>query len=106
MLDLFGKVQDGEIHSGVNLVNPLMRVHSFSVKTRELQESMNVPSQEGLQVDLDVSILYRVKEEAASEIFRTIGTRFEDIVIKPLFRSAARNVSVRYDAKALLYIGP
>ncbi|MBN1290967.1 MAG: prohibitin family protein [Candidatus Latescibacteria bacterium] len=105
VLDLFGRVQEGEIHSGVNLVNPLMRVHTFSIKTQELQESMNVPSQEGLQVDLDVSILYRVKEDAASEIFRTIGTRFEDIVIKPLFRSAARNVSVRYDAKALYTSG-
>jgi len=105
VLDLFGKVIDGEIHSGVNLVNPLMRVHSFSIKTREMQETMNVPSQEGLQVDLDVSVLYRIMPDKASDIFGTIGLQYERIVIVPSFRSAARNVSVRYDAKALYTAG-
>ncbi|MCE5251118.1 prohibitin family protein [bacterium] len=105
VLDLFGKVSDREINSGVNLVNPLMRVHTFSIKTKEMQETMNVPSQEGLQVDLDVSILYRIKPDNASEIFRTIGPQFDRIVILPSFRSAARTVSVRYDAKALYTAG-
>ncbi len=101
VMDLFGKVIDRELHSGVNLVNPLVNVTRFSIKTREMQETMNVPSKEGLQVDLDVSILYKIKPEAASDIFSTIGPDFADIVIMPSFRSAARNVSVLYDASAL-----
>ena len=105
VLDLFGKVSDREIRSGINLVNPLMRVHSFSIKTRELKKSMMVPSQEGLQVDLDVSVLYKLKPEAASEVFTTIGPNFEEIVIMPSFRSAVRNVSVNYDSRALYTAG-
>jgi len=101
VLDLFGKVQEKEIYSGINLVNPLMKVHPFSVKTQEIKESMMVPSQEGLQVDLEVSILFRMKADAASDIFMTIGSNYENIVIMPMFRSAARDVTVRYDAKAL-----
>ena len=105
VLDLFGKVSDKEIHSGVNLVNPLMRVHSFSIKTLEMKETMMVPSQEGLQVDLDVSVLYKMQPDAASDIFNTIGPNFESIVILPLFRSAVRGVSVNYDAKSLYTSG-
>jgi len=105
VMDLFGKVLDRELHSGVNLVNPLVNVHTFSIKTREMQETMNVPSKEGLQVDLDVSILYRMKPDDASEIFRTIGTNFEDVVIIPNFRSSARNVTVQFDARALYTSG-
>ncbi|MFC1537826.1 prohibitin family protein [Candidatus Latescibacterota bacterium] len=105
VLDLFGKVSDNEIHSGVNLVNPLMRVHSFSIKTQEMKETMVVPSKEGLQVDLDVSVLYKMKPDAASDIFRTIGPNFESIVILPMFRSAVRGVSVNYDAKSLYTSG-
>jgi prohibitin 1 len=105
VMDLFGKVRDNELNSGVNLVNPLMRVHSFSIKTREMQEDMNVPSKEGLDVDLDVSILYRMQPDKASEIFKTIGTDFENIVIRPSFRSAARNISVRFEAKDLYTAG-
>jgi len=103
--DLFGKVLDRELNSGVNLVNPLVQVHIFSIKTREMQETMNVPSMEGLQVDLDVSVLYKLQPEKASDIFKTIGVQFQEIVITPSFRSAARNVSVRYDAKALYTAG-
>ena len=105
VMDLFGKVLNRELHSGVNLVNPLVNVHTFSIKTREMQETMNVPSKEGLQVDLDVSILYRMKPDDASEIFRTIGTNFEDVVIIPNFRSSARNVTVQFDARALYTSG-
>jgi len=101
VVDLFGKVYERELHSGVNLVNPLVNVHVFSIKTREMQETMNVPSKEGLQVDLDVSILYKMKPDAASEIFRTIGEDYANIIILPSFRSAARSVSVLYDASAL-----
>ena len=99
--DLFGSVKDRELQSGVNLVNPLVNVHTFSIKTREMQETMNVPSQEGLQVDLDMSILYRIQPDQASEIFRTIGINFEDIILRPSFRSAARNVSTRFNASDL-----
>ena len=103
--DLFGKVLDRELNSGVNLVNPMVRVHLFSIKTQDMQETMNVPSMEGLQVDLDVSILYKIQPEKASDIFKTIGVRFQEVVIIPSFRSAARNVTVRYDAKALYTAG-
>ncbi len=103
--DLFGRVLDRELNSGVNLVNPLVRVHIFSIKTREMQETMNVPSMEGLQVDLDVSVLYKLQPEKASDIFKTVGVRFQEVVINPSFRSAARHVSVRYDAKALYTAG-
>lgn len=105
VMDLFGKVLDRELHSGVNLVNPLVNVHTFSIKTREMQETMNVPSKEGLQVDLDVSILYRMTPDDASEIFKTIGPTYEDVVIKPSFRSSARNVTVQFDARALYTAG-
>ena len=101
VIDLFGKVNDNELNSGINFVNPLVNLHKFSIKTREMQETMNVPSKEGLQVDLDVSILYKIKPTAASEIFKTIGANFENIVILTTFRSTARNVSVLYDASAL-----
>lgn len=101
VIDLFGKVYDRELQSGINFVNPLVTLHTISIKTREMQETMNVPSKEGLQVDLDVSILFKVQPDAASEIYKTIGSNFENIVLLPSFRSAARNVSVLYDASAL-----
>lgn len=73
----------------------------MNIKTEEVKEVMIVPSKEGLSVNLDVSILYRLSPEAASDVYRKVGEGYREIVIAPQFRSAARGVTVNYEAKAL-----
>jgi regulator of protease activity HflC (stomatin/prohibitin superfamily) len=66
---------------------------------------MNVPSQEGLSIDLDVTILFRLMPDKASEIYKTVGVGYRDVVIIPQFRSACRGVTVNYEAKSLYTSG-
>ena len=66
VVDFFGKVSSRTLPSGINLVNPLARVVPMSVRTQEDKETMSVPSKEGLNVALEISILYRLKEEKAA----------------------------------------
>lgn len=101
IVDLFGKVASAERKPGLNLVNPFARLIIFNTKTEEVKEVMTVPSKEGLTIRLDVSILYRVKEDNASDIYSTIGEKYRRIVIVPQFRAAARGVTVNYEAKSL-----
>lgn len=62
---------------------------------------MNVPSKEGLNVSLDVSILYRLDASRAVDVYKNIGPGYKEIVIVPQFRAAARGVTVVHEAKAL-----
>lgn len=101
VVDLFGRVSPQPLNSGLNLVNPLARVISMSVRTQEEQEMMNVPSKEGLSVTLDVSILYKLDSNKAVEVYRTIGPYYKEVVLVPQARSAVRGVTVSYEAKAL-----
>jgi len=101
IVDLFGKVSSAERKSGLNFVNPFARLVIFNTKTEEVKEVMVVPSQEGLTVQLDVSILYRVDSARAGNIYMTVGRDYRSIVIVPQFRAAARGVTVNYEAKAL-----
>ena len=57
VIDFFGNVSDRVLQPGVRLVNPLVDIHKLSVRTRELTETANVPSSEGLVVSLDVTLL-------------------------------------------------
>ncbi|MFC2083497.1 prohibitin family protein [Bacteroidota bacterium] len=101
VVDFLGNVSDKTLKAGVNLVNPMAKVINFSIKTQEIKESMQVPSQEGLSVQLDISLLYRLDSENANEIYKTIGPNFSEIILKPQFRSVVRGVTAKYEAKAL-----
>jgi regulator of protease activity HflC (stomatin/prohibitin superfamily) len=105
VVDLFGQVSDAVRMPGLNLVNPFAKLEIMNVKTEEETEIMNVPSKEGLSIDLDVTILYRLTPDKASNIYKTVGIGYRNIVVLPQFRSASRGVTVNYEAKGLYTSG-
>jgi len=101
IVDFFGQVAPRPRNSGINFVNPLARVVNMSVRTQEDMELMNVPSKEGLNVSLDVSVLYRLDPSKTVDIYKTVGPGYRDIILIPQYRAAARGVTVAHEAKAL-----
>ena len=101
VVDFLGKVNDNTLKAGVNLVNPVAKVVKFSIKTQELKEVMNVPSKEGLSVQLEISLLFRLDPDNANIIYKTVGPNYAEIILMPQFRSVVRGVTARYQAKAL-----
>jgi regulator of protease activity HflC (stomatin/prohibitin superfamily) len=101
VLDFFGMVSSRVLPSGVHLVIPMTRVIKMSVQTQELKEVAEVPSQEGLIMDLEVSLLYRLQADKADDIYRTVGRNFAAVIVEPQIRSAIREITASYDAKAL-----
>jgi regulator of protease activity HflC (stomatin/prohibitin superfamily) len=101
VVDLFGRVSTLTLKSGLNLVNPLARVVKMSIKTQDMKEVMDVPSQEGLTVKLEVSALFHLDPEKAADVYRTVGTEYAEILLQPQFRSVTRGVTAQYEARAL-----
>lgn len=105
VIDFWGRVSSEPLPAGVHVRNPLANIHSFSIKTKELKEDVDTPSKEGLITHLEVSIWYKVIPDKAPDIYRTIGVYYEDVILKPLFRSVLRSVTAEYEAKALYTAG-
>ncbi|HRI46294.1 MAG: prohibitin family protein [Ignavibacteriaceae bacterium] len=101
VIDFFGLVSENTLKAGVNVVNPMANVIKFTIKTQEIKETMNVPSKEGLSVQLEISLLYHLNPENTYEIYRTVGENYSDIILAPQFRSVVRGVTSKYEAKAL-----
>ncbi len=101
VVDFFGIVSDNTLKSGINFVNPLARVIKFSIKTQEIKEDMDVPSKEGLTVGLEISVLFHLDPDKASQVYKTIGENYAQIILIPNFRSVCRGVTASYEAKAL-----
>ncbi len=101
VIDFLGNVSDNTLKAGVNLVNPMARIEKFSIKTQEIKEVMSVPSKEGLSVQLEISLMYKLTPDRANQIYREIGSNYREIILLPQFRSVVRGVTARYEAKAL-----
>jgi prohibitin 1 len=101
VVDFFGTVSDNTLKAGINFVNPLARVIKFSVKTQEIKEVMDVPSKEGMTVQLEISALFHLNPDKAAEVYKSVGENYVEIILEPQFRSVARGVTAGYEAKAL-----
>ena len=101
VVDFFGNVSDYTLYPGVNLVNPMANVVKFDARTQEFKEVMNVPSKEGLSIDLEISLLYRLSFKDANKIYKSVGEDYVDKILIPQFRSVVRGVTADYEAKAL-----
>lgn len=101
VIDFFGTVSENTLKSGVNFVNPLAKIVKMSIQTQELKEVMEVPSKEGLTVQLEVSVLYHLNPEKAADVYKTVGEEYESILLEPQFRSVTRGVTASFEAKAL-----
>ena len=101
VIDFFGNVSDNTLYPGVNFVNPLANIVKFDARTQEMKEEMNVPSKEGLPVELEVSLLYSLSFQNANKIYKSVGEDYVEKILVPQFRSVVRGVTSRYDARAL-----
>ncbi|MDO8548874.1 MAG: prohibitin family protein [Ignavibacteria bacterium] len=101
VIDFFGNVSDNTLYPGVNFVNPMANVIKFDARTQELKEVMNVPSKEGMSVELEISLLYSLSFANANKIYKTVGEDYVEKILIPQFRSVVRGVTASYDAKAL-----
>jgi prohibitin 1 len=99
--DFFGSVSPNVLPAGVHLVVPFTRVHKMSIQTQEVKETAEVPSKEGLVMDLEGSLLFRLDPTKAAEIYKTVGTSYQEIIVHPQIRSAIREITASYEAKAL-----
>lgn len=101
VLTLFGRVTGDVLPEGTHFVNPFKGNNTMSIRTQELKETASVPSDEGLVMTLDTSLLFRLNPEKAAEVFQKIGPNFVEVVVEPTLRSSIRSVTATHSANAL-----
>lgn len=114
VISLFGNVSDRALNSGLNFVNPLANVTEFDVKTQNYtmsashdegqktgDDAIRVLTADGLEVVIDLTVLYRVVSADAPKIYREIGSDYMDKIVRPITRTRIRDNAVYYDAVAL-----
>src|SRR4030081_1279523 len=101
VLTLFGRVTGETLPEGIHLVNPLKSVQKLSVQTQSVKESANVPSNEGLILALDTSLLFRLDKSKAAYVYQTVGDNYAEKIVEPTLRAAIRAATSAHTANAL-----
>ncbi|MCF8322786.1 MAG: prohibitin family protein [Flavobacterium sp.] len=111
---LYGSVEPGILESGLHIINPLLDVTNFDIQTQnytmsaihgegsvEGDDAIRVLSNDGLEVVIDLTVLYRVIPNETPKIFKQIGVNYTDKIVRPVTRTRIRDNAVYYDAVAL-----
>ncbi|HKB07313.1 MAG TPA: prohibitin family protein [Candidatus Polarisedimenticolia bacterium] len=101
VLTLFGRVTGDVLSEGTHLVFPFKSNHRMAIRTQELKETASVPSEEGLIITLDTSLLLRLDAQKAADVYQKIGPGYVDVVVEPTLRSAIRSATAAHNANAL-----
>lgn len=108
---LFGRVDSHILESGLNWVNPMVDVNNFTVKTQNYtmsavkdegdkngDDAIRVLSADGLEVVIDVTVLFRVLASEAPTIYKEIGPDYVNKIVRPIARTKIRDNAVYYTA--------
>jgi regulator of protease activity HflC (stomatin/prohibitin superfamily) len=111
---LFGKVQQSTLESGLHFINPLAEVTRFDSRTlnytmsavrdegdRAGDDAIRVLTADGLEVIMDLTVLYRIIPSEAPKILQEIGKNYTEKVVRPITRTKIRDNAVYYDAVSL-----
>jgi regulator of protease activity HflC (stomatin/prohibitin superfamily) len=108
---LFGQVQNDVLNSGLHLVNPLLDIKRVDIKTQNYtmsgvndegekkgDDAIKVLTSDGLEVTIDLTVLYRVIASEAPKLLSETGQDFKDKIVRPLTRTKIRDNAVYYQA--------
>ena len=108
---LFGKVSNEVLTPGLNVVNPLVNVYNVDIKTlnytmsgvhnegeKDGDDAIRVLTSDGLEVTIDLTVLYRVVGAEAPRLIRETGLDYKDKIVRPLTRTKIRDNAVYFTA--------
>ena len=108
---LFGSIQNDIMGSGLHFINPLLDVKKLDVKTQNYtmsgvndegnkagDDAIKVLTSDGLEVTIDLTVLYRVVGADAPRLLRETGEDYRDKIVRPITRTKIRDNAVYYQA--------
>ena len=93
---------EAPLSEGFHIIAPWNKVYIYNVKQQEFFEgNMQVLSSNGLEISLDVSVLYQPVYNELGLLHKTKGENYVNIVLIPQIRAVARSVVGRYTPEQL-----
>ncbi len=89
------------LQEGLNLVAPWNDVIIFEIAEQQIEETMDVLSQDGLAISIDVSLRFRPNPNNVGFLYHAFRNEYVSNLVRPELRSAVRRIVGQYTPEEL-----
>ena len=86
---------------GQNMIAPWKDRIVLHIAEQQVEENMDVLSQDGLSIDIDVSVRFKPKPDAVGLLYKSFKYDYINSLIRPELRSAVRRIIGQYTPEEL-----
>lgn len=98
----FGKVEDGTKDAGVVFKSPWQSIVKMDNRVQEMNMDLSAFSSDIQEVATSVAVGYRINQQNAMTIYKSVGKKYEDTLITPRVQETVKAVVAHYDASSLI----
>lgn len=91
-----GTVLDRTYNEGLHIIMPFNRMYHYNVRNQKIDDTLDVLTEDGLNVKVSYSIRYYLKPESLPLLHLKVGPNYADVVVKPQVRATIRTVFGQY----------
>lgn len=99
----FGKVQDDVIQEGLNTKVPFIeKIVRIDCRTQKVELESATATKDLQEVTFKIAVNFNINKNTANELYRTMGTNYQDIVVNPAILESIKAVTAQYTAEELI----
>ena len=102
VLTTFGPVEEKTIGAGANIIAPWQKVIKMDNRTQKIGIETSAFSSDIQQVNLVLSLNYRIDQATAQELYRTVGANYYELIVYPRILENTKAVFSQYTAENLI----
>ena len=101
ILTTFGRVESKSLPNGINIHAPWQNVVTMTNKEQTFTETNTSFSKDLQEITYTYTVKYSLRPDAAPTIYKTVGTNYFNILIKPQVNNAVKTAFGKREAKEM-----
>lgn len=99
----FGKVISTQMDEGINFKIPFVeKIVKMNIQVQKVEVTTESSSKDLQLVNMQLAVNYRVDGNKATELYKNVGTKYEEVVLQPAIQESIKAVTSRYTAEELI----
>ena len=96
----FGKIIDSNLSEGFNFKIPYIEKNvKVNIKVQKVELTTAAASKDLQDINTNLAINYRVLSEEASNLYKTVGNAYEEIILVPVIEESLKAIISNYTAE-------
>lgn len=99
----FGKVQESQLHEGVNFKMPLIEhIVKMNIRVQKVEVEAASASKDLQDIKMKLAVNYKVDALSAKDLYKNVGVKYEEVVLQPAIQESIKAVTSQYTAEELI----